>query len=194
MAVFIRNWFSYWCWNISCKHYTKHHSCYLSSTGTVLVFQERFKIVSTSVTVTIRFCLSNSETGKLPTNQSIRELWCLQTGRAKRGKCTASAFRNELLWDVYPQKIFSVESQLPSPSSHLALQKKSDVKQHTFWRGHTPLNPNVTGWERAAARELQDGANVYVVLVDKGNASAILDSSDYPGKIHTLIADPTVRF
>jgi hypothetical protein len=54
-----------------------------------------------------------------------------------------------------------------------------------------PPKPNLTGRQRTVLRELQDNRDIYTVPADKGNATVILDSSDYSNNIHTLLSDPT---
>jgi hypothetical protein len=53
-----------------------------------------------------------------------------------------------------------------------------------------PPKPNFTRQEREALRELQENKGIYIVLVDKGNATVLLDSLDYSNRIHTVLSDP----
>jgi len=47
--------------------------------------------------------------------------------------------------------------------------------------------------ERAALKTLKDNVNLTILLADKGNATVVLNTSDYKQKISSLLEDPSYR-
>jgi len=60
------------------------------------------------------------------------------------------------------------------------------------WFSSRPRD-NLRKTERAALKTLKDNTNLSILPADKGNATAVLNTSDYKQKISSLLEDPAYR-
>ena len=56
-----------------------------------------------------------------------------------------------------------------------------------------PPAPNMTRRERTAVRNLRERQDLVILTADKGNATVVMDQTDYKKKIEDLLEDPVYR-
>jgi hypothetical protein len=69
--------------------------------------------------------------------------------------------------------------------------EKAEARQESvrIIKTTTRTKENLTKTERAALRTLKDNTHLTILLADKGNATVILNTTDYKQKIASLLED-----
>src|SRR5215469_1292483 len=77
----------------------------------------------------------------------------------------------------------------------LPVESAEEARQETVRIIKSPSKPrdNLTRTERAALRNLKNNTELTILPADKGNATVILNSTDYKQKINTLLEDSAYR-
>ena len=77
----------------------------------------------------------------------------------------------------------------------LSVEKAEEARQETvrILKNSSRPTDNLKISERAAKKTLKDNANLTILPADKGNATVVLNTSDYKQKISSLLQDPAYR-
>jgi len=72
----------------------------------------------------------------------------------------------------------------------LPVESAEEARQETVRIINVPPNPEITTrTERATLRNLKNNSEITILPADKGNATVILNTTDYKQKINTLLED-----
>ena len=77
----------------------------------------------------------------------------------------------------------------------LPVEMAEEARQETvrIIKSAPPPRDNLTKTERAALKTLKENKNLTILPADKGNATVVLNTSDYKLKISSLLEDPAYR-
>ncbi|RVE46596.1 hypothetical protein evm_008729 [Chilo suppressalis] len=92
----------------------------------------------------------------------------------------------ELLTGLLPCTLFfmSLRNKIPAIDADTLRQDVAVVL-----RNARPPRPNITSSESAALQDLRKNNNIIILKADKGNATVIMDITEYESKIHGLLTD-----
>ena len=77
----------------------------------------------------------------------------------------------------------------------LPVEKAEEARQETvrIMKNSSWPRDNLRTTERAALKTLKDNVNLTILPADKGNATVVLNTSDYKQKISSLMEDSAYR-
>ena len=77
----------------------------------------------------------------------------------------------------------------------MPIKKAEEARQETVRIIKNAAQPkyNLKRTERVALKTIRNNENLTILPADKGNATVILNTSDYKQKISSLLQDPTYR-
>ncbi|RVE43361.1 hypothetical protein evm_012001 [Chilo suppressalis] len=77
-----------------------------------------------------------------------------------------------------------MRNKIPAIDADTLRQDVAVVLRHV-----KPPRPNITSSESAALQDLRKNKNIIILKADKGNATVIMDITEYESKIHSLLTD-----